>query len=220
MAYIWEFGDGEAAQGISVTHSYTIAGTFEPSLTVVDADGNISTTRPGVVTITGEDTTSDTSPPQILATLKGILGQNGWYASDVAVTWSVEELESDVTSTEGCDPVTLDTDTAGFQLTCKATSAGGTAAESVTVKRDATAPNLTCPSPEPVFKQGAVGAQLTATASDQTSGVNASRVTAPIDTSVSGAGSVDVATKDRAGNETQAKCRFTVSAAPPSRSRR
>ena len=83
---------------------------------------------------------SDTTPPNITATVTGTLGNNGWYVSDVTVTWTVSDPDSAVTSTSGCDPSGVTSDTAGRTYTCTATSAGGTASASVTIKRDATDP--------------------------------------------------------------------------------
>jgi hypothetical protein len=60
----------------------------------------------------------------------------------VTVTWDVEDLESAISSSNGCDPTTINTDTAGTTLTCEATSAGGTSSQSVTIKRDATDPTI------------------------------------------------------------------------------
>ena len=85
---------------------------------------------------------SDSTAPDIIAFISGTLGNNGWYTGDVTVSWSVSDPESAVSSTSGCDPITIDDDTAGTTLTCQATSAGGTASDSVTVQRDATAPTV------------------------------------------------------------------------------
>ncbi|GIW20286.1 MAG: hypothetical protein KatS3mg065_0582 [Chloroflexota bacterium] len=86
---------------------------------------------------------SDTTPPVVTPTISGTLGANGWYVSTVTVSWSVSDPESTVTSTSGCDPTTISSDTTGTTLTCTATSAGGTSSVSVTIKRDATAPTIT-----------------------------------------------------------------------------
>ena len=85
---------------------------------------------------------ADATPPAIVPTVTGTLGNGGWYTSDVHVSWSVTDPESTVSSTSGCDAsdVTADTDAAGTTFTCTATSAGGSASQSVTVTRDATAP--------------------------------------------------------------------------------
>lgn len=84
----------------------------------------------------------DNTPPAIVANVSGTLGDNGWYTSNVDVSWTVTDAESNVTSTTGCDAQSVTSDTNGVMFTCEATSAGGTASQSVTVKRDATAPTI------------------------------------------------------------------------------
>ena len=86
------------------------------------------------------DEASDTTPPVVTPSVSGMLGNNGWYVGDVTVSWTVNDPESTVTSAFGCDPSTVTTDTFGQTFTCSATSAGGTSSQSVTIKRDATAP--------------------------------------------------------------------------------
>jgi hypothetical protein len=84
---------------------------------------------------------SDTTPPVITPTITGTLGNNGWYTSDVEVTWTVTDDESPITSTTYTPallPHKVTADTAGTTFTCTATSAGGTSTASVTIKRDAT----------------------------------------------------------------------------------
>ncbi|MEN4100826.1 MAG: hypothetical protein ROW52_12960, partial [Anaerolineaceae bacterium] len=85
---------------------------------------------------------ADTTPPVITPTVTGTLGLNGWYTSDVGVTWSVTDAESAITSPTGCEARTITADTIGMTFTCSATSAGGTSSNSVTIKRDATAPTI------------------------------------------------------------------------------
>ena len=85
----------------------------------------------------------DVTPPVIAPTVTGTLGNNGWYTSDVSVTWSVTDAESAITSKTGCDDAAVTSDNAGVTFTCSATSAGGSASQSVTIKRDATPPVIT-----------------------------------------------------------------------------
>jgi choice-of-anchor C domain-containing protein len=85
-------------------------------------------------------TPSDTTPPVITPTVVGTLGSNGWYTSDVNVSWTVTDAQSAITTQTGCAPTVVTADTASVTFTCTATSTGGTATESVTLKRDATAP--------------------------------------------------------------------------------
>jgi hypothetical protein len=84
----------------------------------------------------------DTTPPVITPNISGTAGDNGWYISDVTVSWTVIDNESTITSMTGCDPTTIDYDTTGVTLECSAISSGGTSSESVTIKRDATAPTI------------------------------------------------------------------------------
>ena len=82
----------------------------------------------------------DSTPPTITPHVTGTLGDNGWYVSDVSVTWDVSDDESTISSTSGCGPTLIQADTSGMTLTCSATSAGGTGSDSVTIRRDATKP--------------------------------------------------------------------------------
>jgi len=85
---------------------------------------------------------TDSTAPVITPDVQGTLGSNGWYTSDVDVSWSVVDNESTITSkSAACDTTTtINSDTAGQTVSCSATSAGGTDTKSVTIKRDATAP--------------------------------------------------------------------------------
>ncbi len=88
---------------------------------------------------------TDTTPPEIVATVAGTMGPNGWYTSDVDVEWSFSDPESPITDvTDDCVPlsVTWDTPPEGVTLTCTATSGGGTGEASITIKRDTTPPQV------------------------------------------------------------------------------
>lgn len=86
---------------------------------------------------------ADTTPPVIVAEITGTLGDDGWYTSDVTLTWSVTDPES-AFSKYACEAQSVTTDTAGVTFTCSATSAGGTSTGSVTVKRDTAGPSAAC----------------------------------------------------------------------------
>ena len=85
----------------------------------------------------------DPTPPTVTPSVNGLMGYNGWHVGDVQISWSVDDGGSAITSTTGCNTVTLVSDTPGASFTCTATSAGGTTSRTVTVKRDATAPVVT-----------------------------------------------------------------------------
>jgi hypothetical protein len=160
----------------------------------------------------------DTTPPEITPNVSGTLGNNGWYISDVIVSWTVTDPESGIASSTGCDPTTLTTDTTGTILTCSATNGVGLSnSASVTVKLDKTAPGITPGTPpagSPYLPNQSVTPSFTCTdnvsgfASSSglsTSGPNGTDCTGPgsVNTSASGPQSYGplVAT-DIAGNST------------------
>ena len=83
----------------------------------------------------------DATPPVVTPVLTPAApdGTNGWYRGPVTVSWSISDAESPVVGVTGCDPVSPGDATAA--LTCSATSAGGTSAVPVTIRRDSTAPS-------------------------------------------------------------------------------
>lgn len=84
----------------------------------------------------------DSTPPVITPTVTGTLGLNGWYVSNVSVSWSVTDPESGVASSSGCTPVTLSSNTAGTTLTCSATNGVGLSSSyPITIQIDQSAPN-------------------------------------------------------------------------------
>lgn len=155
---------------------------------------------------------ADATPPVITPAVAGTLGDNGWYTSDVDVSWTVTDDESDVTSTTGCGAATVSTDTDGATFTCSATSAGGTASQSVTVKRDATVPALSFAGNAGSYTVDQQVA-ITCTASDAMSGLASSTCPgASGDAYTFGVGSHTLAASatDNAGNGSSASTQFTV----------
>jgi hypothetical protein len=102
-----------------------VSGAKEPMKTKAD------------VTITIADVTSPVITPQVT----GTLGNNGWYRSAVTVNWSVSDPESGVTSSTGCAPTNLTSDTPSVTVTCSATNGVGLSASvPVIIKIDKTPP--------------------------------------------------------------------------------
>ena len=52
----------------------------------------------------------DLTPPIVSPNLEETPGTDGWYTSDVGLTWSVSDPDSEVTSSSGCVPTTVTTD--------------------------------------------------------------------------------------------------------------
>ena len=120
---------------------------------------------------------ADVTPPTITPVVTGQLTFWGWYNSpDPVVSWTVADGESPISSSSGCSSTTVNYDTPGVTFTCTATSAGGTATASVTVKRDNSPPIVTWSGNAATYT---VDQQVTATcsASDPTSGILISNCT-------------------------------------------
>jgi hypothetical protein len=156
----------------------------------------------------GDTQYPDTTPPAITPTVIG-QGQNGWLLADGQVAWNVTD-ESILRTRTGCDATPIAADTASQTVTCTASSAGGLSSQSITVKRDATPPTVTCPSLAPTFDPGAGGTTVTATVADNMSGAAAASVTAPADAATAGSKSVVLTGSDLAGNQQVASCGYTV----------
>ena len=125
----------------------------------------------------------NSTPPTITATLTGPLGTNGWYTGDVEVTWSINDAESNVSSSTGCDTTVVTADTAGVTFTCTAINDGGSTTESVTIKRDANAPAIACASADGLWH--ATDTSIACTADDGMSQLdNASNSNFSLTTSV------------------------------------
>ena len=162
----------------------------------------------------------DTTPPVIEPHITGTLGTNGWYRSDIAITWSVTDAESSVTWSNGCDAATVTQDTNSVSFRCAATSEGGTAEKLVTLRRDATPPSLSFGSAVP--QAGPIGWYNSAvsvpfTTQDATSGVVSTSRTSPVIVSGEGAGlRATVEVVDRAGNSAEFTTpAFNIDRTPP-----
>ena len=138
--------------------------------TSLDTDANIICGESSFLSpffIAEEDTTS----PEITGTVAGAQGANGWYVSDVAVTWTVSDPETGIDSSSGCGPVTLTEDTLGETLTCTATNGVGvSSSESATIKIDQTNPEINITSPAE-FAVDPVDVDVNFSVSDGLSGV-------------------------------------------------
>ena len=143
----------------------------------------------------------------IAPTVSGTLGTNGWYTSDVGVSWDVQS-GGPTPSLSGCDPVSISSDVAGMTLKCSATTYRGTSVRAVTINRDATKPTLApVISPNPVAWKGA--ATALPNASDGGSGIAAQSCGA-VSTAAVGTFSVDCTATDKAGNTSIASVSYVV----------
>jgi hypothetical protein len=125
----------------SATYAGILGHTYSFYSIARDLVGNIETSK-----TFGEATTriaTDATPPVIAPQITGTAGTNGWYRSNVTVTWSFTDLESGIASSTGCATTTLTADTAGVTITCSATNGAGLSTSvPVTIKIDKTSPAI------------------------------------------------------------------------------
>jgi len=164
---------------------------------VTDGAGNSATFSTSAVSI-------DRSPPSVAPAISGVLGNNGWYTSDVQVSWVIDELPASIVSSDGCGISNVTTDTAGVTFTCSIVSGGGSASRSMTVKRDATPPVLTFGAATPlpnVNGWNKTNVSVPFAVSDALSGIASTGTTSPAVISAEGAGVTgQVTVTDLAGN--------------------
>jgi PKD repeat protein len=102
---LWDFGDGETAEGFQVTHSYDAIGTFTVVHTIVDADGFTTVCDPVEITVTrGEpDCQFLFSPPE--PTEGDLITFDASESTDpngeiVSYTWNFGDGSQPVTETD------------------------------------------------------------------------------------------------------------------------
>jgi hypothetical protein len=212
LTYEWRV-DGiiqPGATSSSFTHTFSADATVR--VTVRDP-GNLSGFDDATVTIQ-----TDATPPVITPTITGTLGSNGWYTSDVTVNWTVTDDESAITATSGCSASTLNTNSAGASYTCSATSAGGSASETVTIKRDATPPTVAGAVTGTLGNNGWYTSDVTVawTTSDDDSGIASESGCSPVSTTSDTPGASHTCTvTDQAGLSASASVNYKRDATAP-----
>jgi sugar lactone lactonase YvrE len=171
-----------------------------------DANGRLYVgTQDAVLRINGLPfAAADHTPPVIQSNVSGVQGNLGWYRSNVQLSWTVRDAESAITASSGCTTSSVTTDTAGTTFTCTATSGGGTASSSITVKRDTVAPTLTFGAPSPAADASGWNSSDVAipfTTNDALSGVFSMSGSSPLAISGEGPGlTTQITITDFAGN--------------------
>jgi len=170
-----------------------------------------------VATPTVSGAANDETPPVITISIFGTLGTNGWYRSNVTVNWDIKDPESTITDTKCEKATTVSVDTPGRELSCEATSAGGTTLIKKTFKVDKTAPTVTATPGRAPDANGWYNHALAVTFSgtDATSQIAScanGSYAGPDNPSASVAGSCT----DNAGNVTPSALPFKYDSTPPS----
>jgi hypothetical protein len=203
-------------EGMAV--QYPTAMDFSPQggLFVTDSDSDLVFRIDGV-----QSGANDTTPPVITPVINGDAGVEGWYRSNVAVSWSVTDSDSTVTSSNGCSATSVSEDTTGVTFTCSATSTGGTATQSVTIRRDTVSPVVTIIGtyPEPdAFGWFHTNVAVDFWSDDALSGVYSSSTYSPLLLQTEGNGVTgQLIVTDRAGNSTTyTSAAYNIDKTPPS----
>jgi hypothetical protein len=151
-ATISKCADGSTLNGASITVTPKAQGSTEITVaknaTLTTASGTFYVDPATfTVNVSAAAAPADTTKPVIGYTLDPASpdGSAGWYKSNVSLTWTVTENESASSLKKtGCVDQNITADQAATTYSCSATSDGGSAAEqSVTIKRDGTAPVVT-----------------------------------------------------------------------------
>lgn len=214
----------DAADTFATTGTVTVAagqaaGTYTLTVGVFDitnsnqTGGKLAAGSPGTYSVT-VTVPSDTTPPVVSYTLNPASpnGNNGWYTSDVTVSWSVSDPDSTISSTTGCETVTIDADQEATSYTCEATSAGGTTSVTTEpVKRDATKPGVDWaggPADGASYYWGSVPAAGACVATDSLSGPDGCSI-ASYSTAI-GTHTLTATAQDKAGNTATATRSYEV----------
>lgn len=134
---------GAATGSRTATVKYKASGPGSHSSGTVNRDNTMSVSWNVLSATSTACAPLDNTPPVVTPAVAGTQGNNGWYTSNVGLSWSVTDGQSAISSQSGCSAVNVTLDQSATTYTCSATSAGGTTTETVSIKRDATAPTVT-----------------------------------------------------------------------------
>ncbi len=205
---------GVAATDVVVVDSQmiTAATPAHPGVGWVD----VTVTNPGGVSFTLNEgfRYADFTPPVVTYQIAGTPGQNGWYTSDVTVSWTYEDPESTVDVIWCMNPYTHTTEDAQWAI-CNVTSEGGPTIGEVEVKKDTVPPVIAlAPAYPETYAQGQQ-IPIALYCSDETSGVPpvncTMNQTGPnLDTSSVGTFVLSATAVDMAGHTTTTSVNYTV----------
>jgi sugar lactone lactonase YvrE len=98
-------------EGIGIHQASAMKFSPQGGLFVTDPDSDMVFRIDGV-----PGGVQDTTPPVITPVVNGDEGVEGWYRSDVSVSWSVNDADSTVSSSNGCSALSVTEDTAGVHV--------------------------------------------------------------------------------------------------------
>jgi hypothetical protein len=212
--------------GIDMGVLETLAGAnWTPGITLnaylrITATGKDVITSVGFENLTSEDFLAfshlalqyRTAAPTVTPVVVGTAGLNGWYTSNVELTWLVSGNPAPTES--GCGNVKV-RNTTGTTYTCSATNSVDSAQQSVTIEVDTVAPKVAIKKPANGATYALNKVVLASyTCTDGISGVTSCVGTvadgASINTSTPGTQTFSVVAIDNAGNKTTRSITYTV----------
>jgi hypothetical protein len=200
-----------AGQAAGTTHTLTVGAFDITNSNETGAKLAAGASSSYTVTVSAP---SDTTPPVISYTLDPTTpdGEDGWYIGDVFLNWTVNDPDSPISSSSGCDDLTISADQDATTYTCTATSAGGTNSDTtVAIKRDATKPDITWnggPEAGGSYYFGSVPTAPTCGATDDLSGPDGCTVSGY--SNATGEQTMTATAYDKAGNKKVEERTYTV----------
>ena len=157
---------------------------------------------------------SQTEVGSITPSIRGTLGANGWYVSNVTVNWVIDPPPN---SSTGCDAFTLTADTTGTSRTCSATWDDGSDTRTVTIRIDKTVPAVQAVPSRPPDANGWYNHPVAVSfaGSDATSGLAGGCSSTTYSGPDNGNASVAGTCTDNAGNVGHAAYGLAYDATPP-----
>src|SRR5688500_11867450 len=155
---------------------------------------------------------ADDTPPIVTPSVSGTFGDSGWYISDVGISSTIVDEESNVFTTTGCEGDVLTQDDTARTYTCSATSDGGTTVVSETISRDTLGPVIDYSGHQSTYEIGEQ-VQIFCNTFDATSGVASTTCTDILGSAMAFDVGTHVFTStatDNAGNVTTTTVSFDV----------
>ena len=151
----------------------------------------------------GDPPATTITPPVITPTVSGTQGTNGWYVSDVTVSWDVTTRSRASPPRSAATRRRSPSDTTGTTFTCQATSCGRHVQQLGGRQARHDAADRDVPTPPPVFEIYQLGAWVPATVTDATSGPGPRSRRVRRTPHAAGTFTATVTGADRAGNRTR-----------------